>query len=288
MKIVGIMPARNEDWIIGLSLRVALKWCDEVIVLDHASTDKTSPIVVDVMDESSGRVHVISRADEGWPEMAHREELLRIARERKSTHVALIDADEVLTANAVPVIRDQIEAYLRPNSGMALAAHMPCMWRSLFKYRTDGKLWAGRHDLTLAVALTGQMTYQTDGYDHHARAPRGTSSVGARLHPQYGVMHLQWASWRRLIAKHARYKMLERVKYPNKPVAEIDALYTLATDEKGLHLAQSPDEWWRGHIDLIQYVNLDAEPWQEAECKRLWAKHGAGYFAGLNLFGVVE
>ena len=41
MKLICLMPARNEDWIIGLSARAALMWCDELIVMDHASTDRT-------------------------------------------------------------------------------------------------------------------------------------------------------------------------------------------------------------------------------------------------------
>ena len=100
-------------------------------------------------------------------------------------------------------------------------------------------------------------------------------------------MHLQFADWRRLTAKHARYKMMERVKYPNKPVSEIDRMYSLALDEAGLQVADVPAEWWQGYEQIRQYIDLNAEPWQEQECKRLWMEHGAEAFHGLNLFGVV-
>jgi hypothetical protein len=36
----------------------------------------------------------------------------------------------------------------------------------------------------------------------------------------------------------------------------------------------------------MKYLDVDAEPWQEAEVRRLVAEHGRETFAGLDLFGV--
>ncbi len=52
-------------------------------------------------------------------------------------------------------------------------------------------------------------------------------------------------------------------------------------------LAQIPAEWWAGYEDLMQYLNVDAEPWQEAECRNLIREYGREKFVGLDLFGVV-
>ena len=45
MNLVGMMLARNEAHEIGLTARVALRWCDTLLILDHASTDDTPRII---------------------------------------------------------------------------------------------------------------------------------------------------------------------------------------------------------------------------------------------------
>ena len=48
MKIVGLMPVRNEDWCLGLTARAALKVVDHLIIFDHASTDRTPEIAQEI------------------------------------------------------------------------------------------------------------------------------------------------------------------------------------------------------------------------------------------------
>ena len=97
---------------------------------------------------------------------------------------------------------------------------------------------------------------------------------------------MQFASWRRLLAKHAAYKVMERLKYPAKRVPEIERTYNLAPNEDGLRLAPVPNGWWEPYIHLMGYLDVDREPWQEAEVRRLVAEHGLVHFHGLTLFGV--
>ncbi len=52
MKIVGLLPVRNEEWIIAYTLRALLRWVDEVIVLNHASTDRTGDILLEIAAET--------------------------------------------------------------------------------------------------------------------------------------------------------------------------------------------------------------------------------------------
>jgi hypothetical protein len=287
VKLVGIMPVRNEAWVLGCSARIALKWCDHLIVLAHACADGSirllQQIGEQILRERSDKVITIQFDDSpGWPEMQQRQRLLGGARSFGATHIALIDADEVLTADSLPRVRGAIEA-LRP--GEALHVSMTCMWRSLVHYRVDRGLWANRRDLTLAFCDDPRLGWKLEGYDHHHRAPWGAK--GGVDRPDLRVMHLQWVGWRRLVAKHARYKMLERIKYPAKPVAEIDTIYSLALDERNLKLDRAPEAWWRGYEAERALIDVDAEPWQESECKRLIDEHGADYFKGLDLFGVV-
>ncbi len=285
MKLIALMPARNEAWIIGLSLRVALRWCDEAVVLDHASTDETPAILAGIAEEHPGRVHILWESAPVWQEMAHRQRLLNEGRARGGTHFALVDADEVLTGDLLPVVRQRVES-LRP--GRYLRSRMFCMWRGTDQYRDDRSVWSNRTDLALAFADCPGLCWRADnGYDHHHREPYGVRLGGVFLNADGGVMHMQFASWRRLTAKHALYKMTERIRWPQKAVAEIDAMYNMALDESGLGLAAAPRGWWMPYRGLLPHLKLDHEPWQEAECRRLMELHGPEIFADLNLFEVV-
>ncbi len=282
MKLVAIMPVRNEAWVLGASLRVALSWCDEVVILNHASTDDTADIIQQVESEHRGRVHVISESGAMWPEMDHRQRLLETARHRKATHIALIDADEVICGDWINDVRATFES-LRP--GEHLHVGMPCPWRGLYQYRVDrGSIWANRYDLCIGFADHPALCWKAaDGYDHHHREPYGSRLAG-RIYAAGGVMHLQWASWRRLVAKHMAYRVNERLKFPGKPVAQIERLYSLALDEAGLMLTAVPANWWAPHQDLLGYIDLNAVPWQEQYVREMIQRHGAQHFEGLSVF----
>jgi hypothetical protein len=280
MKLIATMLLRNEAWVVGLSARVALMWVDHLVCLVHASTDATEQIIEGVAAEHPGRVTILREPDPLWREMEHRQRMLNAARLLGATHVAVVDADEVLTGDSLAGVRGQIESL---RSRVCLQATMFCMWRSLDQYRIDGKVWAGRKDLVLAFCDSpGLLWRPVLGYDHHRRHP--LNSLTGLVH--YGAaMHLQWSSWRRLIAKHVWYQMHERLRYPEKPVAQIAKTYALAPDEKGLKVAEAPAEWWAPYSHLRHLVDLNAEPWHEAECQRLLEIHGRQKFAGLNLYG---
>lgn len=291
MKLTALMPARNEDWIIGLSLRVARLWCDEVIVLAHRCEDGTIATCDEAREEVGG-IEIINESDQNWDEMLHRQKLLLAARERGATHIALIDADEVLTANAIPSIRERVEKLV---PGACLQIPLMCM-HDMGQWIIDAPSRHGRYItnwgncITTAAFLDGPglgWSVQKGGYQHHHREPFG-AHIMILWRSDHGVMHFQFANRRRLFAKHALYKMVERLRWPDKLVSDIDSLYNLAVRPSRIHLRQVQDDWMQGYAEWLKYVDLDGEPWQEQECMRLWAKHGPEAFHGLNLFGVCE
>jgi glycosyltransferase involved in cell wall biosynthesis len=286
MKLVAIMPVRNENWVLGLSLRAALKWCDAAVVLNHASTDGTADILDEIQRENPNRLTIITDRENTWKEMAHRQSLLDAARMDGATHVALVDADEILTGDLLPTIREQVRQL--PLSSY-VQIPMRNLWRSIAHYRSDAGIFGCRAITSVAFADTAACSwFAKNGYDHHHREPHGARCALRAYDMPGGVMHLQFASWRRLTAKHALYKMTERLRWPEKPVAEIERLYNLALDESGLQRSEVPVGWWAPYVELMEHLDVDREPWQERECQRLWKMHGHGAFYGLNLFGVPE
>lgn len=313
MKIVGMMAVRNEAHEIGLSLRVALMWCDAVVVLDHASTDRTSAIVGEVMcKEEPGRVLYIGDGSPSWDEMRHRNRMLGMARSIGGTHFAIIDADEILTGNLLQPFSDTtvkpITAYfasLQPSGILQLPGYN--LRNGIGQYHSNG-VWGKRLFSVGFMDPQERLTWPERETFHH-REPSGAALCPYTPCPQGagGVMHLWGASERRLIAKHALYKVIERLKWTEKNVKSIESEYTLwrptpPSEDRGDWIkwpstwwpaspanwtfSAVPESWWAPYEDLMKYLDVNEEPWQEAECRRLVAEHGREKFTGLDLFGV--
>jgi len=293
MKLIATMPARNEGWIIGLSARVALMWCDEIVILNHASTDDTAERIGELQEQHPFRVHVISVPEAQWSEMRHRQDMLDLARTKGATHIAIIDADEILTPDLFNFPRS---ALLKPNDGQILQLPGYNLRCSLNRYHLNG-LWGDRW-FSVAFADNPRFYWASwgrDQYDHHHREPFGMTCQSYRPVGQGrgGVMHLWGVTDRRLRAKHALYKVTERLRWPEKPIKEIDRMYSLwktgshPNEPNTWQFADVPKAWWEPYEDLVaKYLHVDAEPWQENEVRRLIDKHGPERFRGLDLFGI--
>jgi hypothetical protein len=294
MKLTALMPCRNEDWCLGMSARVALTWADELCILNHASTDETLDIIAEVSREHPGRVHLISTPELQWSEMQHRQMLLEAARDRGATHIAIVDADEILTANLIEFARTGI--------GTAAArglVELPGynLRASLNRYHLNGT-WGRRH-FAFAFEDDPRLHWFEKGRtaeQFHKRVPDGpleTRNPSPIPQGHGGIVHLWGVSDRRLRAKHALYKVTERLRWPDKPVQTIDAMYSwwktgIKAEEPGnWQFAYVPDAaWWGPYEEWLKHLHIAREPWQEQAVRELVAKHHPETFRGLDLFGV--
>lgn len=301
MKIVGMMLTRNEDWVLGLSLRAALLYCDEIVIVDHNSTDQTQAIIDQVAREHPGRINLTVNKVSWWDEMDVRDAMLRRAREMGGTHLVIVDADEVLTGNLLPSARGLIEA---SPPGECLALPMVATYHSMYVRRIDW-VWGIDSRLTWCFKDAPQLTWKPagDGYQHHQRVPYGAPQrpelIVAGMNAG-GVFHLQYITKRRLEEKAAYYKMMEVVRWPSRmSPAGLNQKYdwTLRTGLTGertdtkIQTEPIPAEWWqayaeRGWLDDSHFRPM-AESWQASEARRFYAHYGPEKFAGLELHGVV-
>lgn len=294
MRLVACMLVRDEDWIIEASLDAALKWCDSAIVLCHACTDHTVSIVGNMACANQGRVKVLfEEPSEHWNEMDMRDRMLQAARlDFGATHFALVDADEIPTANVIPNLRRWAEE-LTP--GQVLELPMIPTWGDLDHYRCDQSVWCSSM-LSIAVRDTpdASLTHKPreDGYHFHNRIPSGAAgrsviwleSKPTKEHTGGGVMHVQFANKRRLLAKHVLYRMVELIRWPTRRTAkELNAIYDQALDEREMARRDMPAEWWAGLKK--QTIKLDGEPYQDEQIFELLDKHGVERFSGLDLKG---
>ena len=291
MKVVALMPVRNEAWVLGFSARVALMWCDEIVFASHWPEDRSHDIMNELFHEYTGRVTIREDREQQWKEMEQRQMLLNCARERGATHIAIVDADEVLCGGTNPYERNgqlAVHSEILQLPGYNLRG-------SLNRYHSNG-IWANRW---FSVAFSDDKRLHWGGDKFHQREPRGMKLEPHRpiAQGEGGVLHLWGVSERRLIAKHALYKVTERLRFPEKAVSEIDRMYNLAIKGEPKQptwgtpatwtYAKVPDAWLAPYAPLMQYLDIDATPWQEEETRRLVREHGREAFNGLDLFGVV-
>jgi hypothetical protein len=283
-KLIGLMLVRNEDWVIGLSARAALQWCDALYVYCHKCTDRTQNILDELSREYENRIMRSWSSSDQWDEMDMRQATLKMGRKWGATHFACVDADEVLTGNLLPNIRRMVMG-LKPGEALDLPM-IPC-WRSLTQYRNDESIWS-RAYISTAFADDKGVAWKPEksGYQHHHRLPYGVRAKREMRHGDGGVMHLQFANWERLVAKHVWYRMVEVTRFTKRTLENIETTYSQATNEDGLRTTPTPAAWWDPNQKWMSCVDFNSPPWQAAECKRLYAEHGPEKFRGLNLFGV--
>lgn len=285
------MPCRNSGWVLGLSARAVLQWCDDLLVLNHASTDNTAFILDDLKKEYPGRVVVIHSSQAEWPEMEHRQMLLQDARCLGATHIVTVDDDEVLTANMVPEIRKIIEEM---PTDYTLQLPWLCLRGNINAVHAGG-IWGTAY---ASVAWKDDprchwSSSERGGYQYHHRHPMGRVLIPWMTPRRMGgLLHLQFLDERRLKAKQYWYQLQERLRWPNlKTPQQVRDYYSpavygrAATDPGPVVLAEVPPEWWRGYEDLMQHLHPEAEPWQLEECRRILHEN-PGIEVGLDDFGL--
>ncbi len=290
MKLFATLLVRNEDWIVGLSMRVLLSFCDAIVVLEHLCTDRTHDIICEVAEEDGdGRVILTADDDEHWSEMRLRQKMLEIARQYGATHIWLGDADEII---------DSVTAHMaRPLVAGTPQGHIMCLplynlRGSINRYHLSG-MWGNR---ITSVAFKDSPELGWVGDKHHSREPVDirTGKYPLKTHQpiqqgQGGILHAWGVPESRLIAKHRAYRVRDSLHWPQMPHREIESLYSMATEGRPQHgdvparwtYADVPANWW--YPDLMKYLDVDAEPWQEGYVNEMIKLHGRDRFAGLKV-----
>lgn len=288
MKLVAMTPLRNEAWVAGFSVRATLMWADAVVAINHASTDETRDILSDIAREHPGRLLWEDVPSNSWAEMDHRQKMLETARGEGATHVAIVDADEIACGSTIGEMRRLISETPAWN---ILQLPIYNMRGSIERYHKTG-IWGNR---TVSVAFADQPQFNWQGDQFHHREPFGVPELQHQPLRQGagGIMHLWGVTERRLIAKHQTYKLTERLRWPEKSAAKIDAYYNWAIYESASvmqygewEFSKTPAEWLDPYRDLMdRYYRPESTPWQEAYARELY-RQSPERFEGLDLFGL--
>jgi Glycosyl transferase family 2 len=290
-KVIALTAIRNEDWVLGLSLRVSLSYCDAVVITDHGSADRTAQIIDEAQSEFPHREISIRRtSDTEWMEMDIRQEMLDRGRRLGGTHFVIVDADEVPTGNLFSGLR---ELALKPAPGCFVALPMIATYHSANRFRWDGP-WGDASRIPWAFCDSAALRWKiADPYQLHRRTPfkavNGGLAVAGR--DGGGLFHLQFVNKARLQSKAVWYKMTETLRYPGKrSPQDLNQIYdwTLREDAE-TEIYDVPESWWGPYAEMgwLRHFIPEAEAWQLHEARRLAGDHGLKVFAGLDLHGIV-
>ena len=276
-RIIGLVPARNEEDKVEFALRALSKFTDAIVFLDDCSTDGTVQVVRD-LSESCRVEKIIEKPVWHRDEPGDRNRLLAAGRELGGTHFVVIDADEAFTANFLggDALRKRILS-LKPREQLSLRwIHL---WRSVDQYRVDAPVWAERYKRCI-FCDDGRAEYQSK-FIHTSRIPK---MKGKRIKIEdntLGLLHFQFVNWPNLELKQRWYRWLERVRDPEKTVEAINNKYANSVDESGLVLADTPASWFDGYAFFDRAVFDIPDNWRLVQMSEWQEQYGADYFDGL-------
>lgn len=281
MKIIAVMPVKNEEWILERTLRALSYFCDAIIVADQNSTDKTPDIL-----RSCPKVHVIENR-----EVLHnntvRWRLLEAARQFDGYNlIMMFDADELPAATIMN--EKNLETLASLPVGWSAEFRWIQLWRNPRQYRDDRSVWSNmwKH---MAFKDDRQMMYESRVVinDHTARIPQ-TAVQNTRRLPDIPILHFQFVVFDRMLAKQRWYRITEHL-FSSRSATDINSMYAITRDERDILLKEVPREWtkpWEDvGVDLDQF-QVGELFWYDIETLRHFRKHGVRRLADLDIWDV--
>ena len=294
MKIIALLPFKNEAWCLPSYLHNTVKVVDEIIAIDDGSIDDSAKILKD----AGAKVYSadnLRNFNSGWSEGSIRAELLKLGRESGGTHFVCLDADESFTNNFVEISKESI-SQLRP--GEKIAMQWLALWKSYTHYRHDSTVWSNNWK-DFIVADSPELTYNSKQHMHLGRTPLGDHESG-KSHwisypPNYAaVMHFQFSVYNNFQLKQCWLRCSELIQEPGTEGA-INAKYSITLLDQGVGLQEMPKEWYN-NVPFPTVDNFDSE-WNEDKFLRkdllpgimkYFDDYGADYFRGLDIWHIPQ
>ncbi len=282
-KIIGLIPVKNEADVIEFTLRALAPFVDSIIVFDDDSTDNTVEIC-NRLKKQCKIESIITNNQWDYNETYYRQALLDKGRKLGGTHFICLDADEAFTSNLLNDNQLQtIVLNLKP--GETLVMHWLQLWRSTLEFRHDQSVWTNNTKV-FAFADDGVSNYHQQEF-HLLRHPSGLTGKSVVIpNANFGVMHFQFVNWTNLLIKQAWYRVLEKIKQPEKPDEQINALYAPSKDETNLGLRDVPTDWFSLYPFFSPVYFEKSESWRTQQVLSFFKEKGRDYFKGLDIWDV--
>ncbi len=280
MKVIALLPVRNEAWVLEHSLSCLSAFCDVVIVSDQGSTDGSQEICrrfpkVHLLETPRGQTTDLLPKHARW-------RLLDAARQYDGNNLLwCTDADELISPASV-------RTFLAAHAGELIAPRaIQCryihLWKRMRRFRHDlspyGPKWK-----VVAVVDDRRMDYPRDPGAPPLHEPRTPMDIDPHVLSagDLHLLHLQYAAWQRNQMKQAWYRSLEQLD-GRATAAEINEKYGITMSPFFSRTKPVPPAWLDGLT--LPSERVDDEPgWHDAEMLRLFDERGIEFFEPLQIW----
>jgi glycosyltransferase involved in cell wall biosynthesis len=283
-KIVGLVQVRNEQIFIQQCLRALSYYTDAIVILDDASTDETLKIICSLAHECHIEKILKKTEWKDWNEPFNRNQLLAAARSIGGTHMVIIDADEMFSANCREndYLRKKILA-LQP--GDSMGCQEINLWRGINKYRNnDGSVWVPRDNER--IFCDNGVAYYPQGFIHGGALPRGLNGT---YYPSkdtsHFILHFQFVNWQNLLIKQAWYRCLEHIHNPKQSVQRLNEIYGKSKDENNIKFQQTCPEWF-DYPFFDASIFYQPEQWRKKQVLAWFEQYGKEFFKDLDIWDI--
>jgi glycosyltransferase involved in cell wall biosynthesis len=276
LKIVALVPVRNEAWVLPHSLASLSGFCDVIIVSDQNSDDGSREIC-----RRFPKVVLIESAEQRISTQV-RWQLFDAAREYDGCNLLwCTDADELASPAAARHFFESRQDDLKPGTIVECLFVHP--WHSPTRYRDYHWGYAPQFK-ALAFVDDRRMDYDRSRPNsiHEPRVP----IEGARTVVRAGelrVLHLQWLLAGRTQMRQAWYRCREWLD--GKPAAAINEYYSTTLPGSRVHTSPMPAAWAEGLT--FPDLAVDREPsWNERDILAWFETHGPAFFEPLEIWHI--
>lgn len=272
MKVITLVPVKNESWILRSSLNNFSSFSDHIIIADQNSSDSS----LEIYREFS-KVQVIQNNEEGHSNKV-RWILLEEARKIPGNNLILcIDADEMISPQAVEYIKSEI----KDESAVAFQFNWIQLWKSTDKYRVDG-VWK-ENKKVIAFLDDRKVDYEKTFVinDHTSRTPAIDKIVDVSSYP---LLHFQYVAWDQTQMKQAWYRCSELIA--GKDPKKINLKYSITLETSKTKLLATPTQWL-ADIDISNIQNPTSS-WHFDEIVQWFNQKGIEFFEPLQIWHIKE
>ena len=294
MKVIALLPFRNEEWCLPSYLHNTTKIVDEIIAIDDGSIDNS----VKILEDAGAKVYSsekLIKFNSGWSEGSIRAELLKLGREAGGTHFVCLDADETFTN---PLVENFQELLPQLTPGEKMSLQWLALWKSYSSYRHDATVWSNNWK-DFVVCDDPSLSYNHNQHMHVGRTPASVSDVNneswRRLENEHGaVMHFQFSAYNNFQLKQCWLRCSELIQEPYNSQG-INIKYSITLLEQNVGLEEMPKSWY-DKIVLPKVENFDPE-WKDSSFVRAdllpgiykyFEDYGVEFFENLNIWHVPQ
>lgn len=241
MKIISLMPVKNEEWILNLSLRQLSEISDEVIILNDNSSDKTT----EVAKVYKNCTVLDYKEKENFVNMSRRRNiLLEQGRKMGGTHFVILDADECFSDDFQKDIRNTLS---KLSKGQALC--LP--WTFVFKYGEQIVIDPKLSIIKDFIFCDDGVSLYEDKALSEGRTPAIRNNYVIEENKKFVVYHFQYYAEKRNQLKQIWYRCNELIE-GKRSAYRINATYLFTKTFKPQQIINADDAYIKANLSSIK------------------------------------